>query len=94
MTNPTAIEALATASDAEVPATVDIDYKGLAFTIPVSAQWPYETLEAFEDGKLASFIRALLGPEQHAAFKATKPKVVDVTDLVQAIQKGLGISGN
>lgn len=85
-TTPTAAEALGE----KVPFT----HNGVDYLVDPTTEWPYEALEAFEDGKLATFLRSVLGEEQHDAFKATKPRVSDVGDLVQAVQAALGISGN
>lgn len=84
--NPTAAEALAE----KVPFT----YNGVDYELDPSTEWDYSALEAFESGKIATFLRIILGDEQHSAFKATKPKVKDTADFVKAVQKALGIAGN
>jgi hypothetical protein len=84
--NPTAAEAL----DERVPFT----FGGVDYLLPATSAWPFEALEAFEDGKVATFLRHVLGDEQMATFRATKPTVADFQELVVALQKGLGISGN
>jgi hypothetical protein len=85
-TNPTAAEAL----DERVP----FSFGGVDYLVPTSADWPFEALEAYEDEKIATFLRHVLGDEQMTAFRATKPTVADFQELVVALQKGLGISGN
>lgn len=84
--NPSAAEAL---SD-KVPFT----FNGVDYLVTPSADWEYEALEAFEAGRIVTFLRMILGPEQHNAFKATHPKIADVNAFVEAIQKALGILGN
>ncbi len=84
--NPTAAEAL----DSKIPLT----YNGVDYLLVTSSDWDYEALEAYEQGKIATFLRIILGEAQHNAFKATKPKVSDVNSFSQAIQKALGIAGN
>lgn len=84
--NPTAAEAL----DNKIPFT----YNGVDYLLAPSADWDYEALEAYEQGKIATFLRMILGEAQHDAFKATKPKVSDVNAFSLAIQKALGIAGN
>ena len=84
--NPTAAEALGE--------SVPMTYNGVDYLVPPASEWDYEALEAFEEGRIAGFLKAVLGEEQHAAFKATRPKVSDVNGLVEAIQKALGIAGN
>jgi hypothetical protein len=83
--NPTAAEALAE--------PVAFTYADVDYVVPSTSEWPYAALEAFEDGKLSGFIREILGEEQHDRFKATKPKVSDLSDLIQEMQKALGIAG-
>jgi len=73
---------------------IPLTFGGVDYLILPSSDWPYEALEAFEDGKIATFLRHILGDEQHAAFKATKPTVSTVGEFIQAAQKALGISGN
>lgn len=68
--------------------------RGIDFELAPSAEWDFEAIEAFEEGKIATFLRLILGAEQYAAFKATKPKVGDVDEFVTELQKALGIAGN
>lgn len=84
--NPTAAEALGE--------KVPFSYNGVDYLLDPSSEWDYEALEAFENGKVVTFLRMILGEEQHAAFKATKPKAGDVNDFLTALQKALGIKGN
>ncbi len=84
--NPTAAEALAE--------PIPFEFQGQTYTVPPTSEWDYETLEAFEDQKAVAILRSLLGPEQHAAFKATKPKVADFTAMMEALAGALGLSGN
>lgn len=73
---------------------VSFTARGITFSIDTAANWDYEALEAFENGRIATFLRMILGEEQHAAFRATKPKVHEVNDFVAELQKALGIEGN
>lgn len=84
--SPAAAEALAQ----KIPFTA----RGVDFELTPSAEWDFEAIEAFEQGKIATFLRMILGDKQYAAFKATKPKVADVDDFVIGLQKALGIAGN
>lgn len=84
--SPTAAEALAQ--------PVSFEFEGVTYSVPSTSEWSYDALEAFEEGRLTAFLRELLGDEQHAAWKATKPTVGKLGDLVGAMQKALGISGN
>lgn len=84
-TNPTAAEALGD--------RVPFSFGGVDYLVPTAGDWPYDALEAFEAGKIATFLRHALGDDQHAAFKATKPKVSEVNDFVDALTGALGVSG-
>lgn len=84
-TNPTAAEALGD--------RVPFSFGGVDYLVTTAGDWPYEALEAYEVGKIATFLRYALGDEQHEAFKATKPKVSEVNEFVTALTSALGISG-
>jgi hypothetical protein len=71
-----------------------VEFRGATYTVDAAGDWDLEVLEALEDGKMTTAVRALLGPDQFAAFKATRPKVNDLNDLFEAIQTALGIQGN
>lgn len=77
-----------------VGATIPFEFEGATYNVLTTDEWPYEALEAFEEGRIAGFLKAILGPEEHAAFKATRPKIVDVQRFVVEVQAALGISGN
>lgn len=68
--------------------------RGVDFELTPSDEWDFEAIEAFEAGKVATFLRLILGEEQYNAFKATKPKVGDIDEFVTDLQKALGIAGN
>lgn len=73
---------------------VPLTFEGVDYLVLPSTEWPYEALEAFEQEKIATFLRLILGEEQHDAFKATKPTVAKLREFIPAIQKALGIAGN
>lgn len=85
-TNPVEAEAL------EI--RVAFEWRGEKFTVLPSSEWPYEAIEAFEDGQIARFLRAILGEEEHNHFKSLHPKATDVAEFVEAMQSALGIQGN
>ncbi len=73
---------------------IPFTWNGIDFELDPTTEWDYEALEAYESGKITAFLRLILGEAQHAAFKATKPKVGAVNEFVREIQKALGIAGN
>lgn len=84
--NPTAAEALGD----KVPFT----HEGVDYLLEPAAEWSVDALEAFESGKVMTFLRMILGEEQYAKYKATKPKAGAVSAFLEGIQKALGIKGN
>lgn len=84
-------------NEAENVETVQISHGTLTFTIPTDVgDWDVDALEAFEDGKAAAAVRAVLGPKQWAEFKKTKPKTRDLAAVSDAIAAAMGFetSGN
>lgn len=72
--------------------TVKFEHNSVTYEIPPAEDWTVDALEAFEDGKLATLLREILG-DSWAAFKATKPKVSDLADLFASAEKALN-AGN
>ncbi|WP_405061897.1 hypothetical protein OG474_09650 [Kribbella sp. NBC_01505] len=75
-------------------APVTFPYGDKTYTVPPSIKWPVSALMAFEDEKIATFCRALLGPVQWTAFMSTDPDVQDISGLMEALGEASGISGN
>jgi hypothetical protein len=69
-------------------------FDGVKYSVDNTMDWDLEVLEAVEDDKIVSIVRALLGPDQWAKFKAKPRKVADLNDLFQAIAKAVGLQGN
>lgn len=75
------------------PAPVVFTYDEETYTIPSADEWSVEALEAFEDGKIATLLREVLGPEQWSTFKSKRRTMSDLNDLFEAANKRLD-SGN
>lgn len=71
--------------------TVSFEYGGNTFSVGDAEGWDVEVLEAFEDGKVVTAVRALLGPEQWATFKAGKPTVAELNGLFEVAAEALGL---
>jgi hypothetical protein len=84
--NPTAAEALGD--------KVPFSHNGVDYLLDPASEWDADALEQYENGKIMTFLRMILGEEQYARFKATKPKVGAVNEFMLGIQKALGIKGN
>lgn len=72
---------------------VSFSYDGDDYTIPPSEDWPIEVVESIEEGRVVSAIKALLGPEQYAAFRAGHSTVKDLNGLFDAAGEAVG-TGN
>lgn len=86
--------AAAAIAEARGATSVEFEYEGAKYRALTSEEWPFEALERYEEGKVALFIGLILEPESLVTFRATKPKVGDLTAFVEAIQGALGIAGN
>lgn len=65
---------------------------GETYFVTASAEWSYEALLALESGRLTGFIQAILGDEQHEAFRATNPTIGVLNEYIDAIQNAAGVA--
>jgi hypothetical protein len=70
-----------------------ITFDEQTFEIPEAEDWPVDALLAYEDGKVGSLVRALLGADGWARFSAKPRTLRDLTALMAEVEKGLD-SGN
>ena len=70
-----------------------LTFDGADYTVPAAEEWPVSALIAYEEGKIATLLRELLGADQWATFNRKTRKVSDLTALFSEIEKGLN-SGN
>ena len=78
--------------EAEGIATVDVVWREHTFTVTADPDdWTVETTLAFEEGKAASGVRLILGPDQWAELLKDKPRNKDLGDLFESIAKALGL---
>lgn len=83
MTSPIKAEAL--------ELTTTITFKGIEYTIPADRSgMDIEVAELLEVGQVTGALRALLGPDQYAIFRAGA-KVSDVSDMLDTINQVLGL---
>lgn len=73
--------------------TKTVTYDDIDFTIPAAEDWSLDAIEAYEDGKIATLIREILGAEQWARFKEKPRTVSDLQGFMQAFEKATD-SGN
>ncbi len=73
---------------------VRFSFDKVEYVIPPAKEWDLDVLESWEDGKVASTCRALMGPDQWAKFRSVKRTVEDLNSLFEALQEALGVEGN
>lgn len=78
--------------EAEGVETTTITWRELELTIPASMEGAdAEVALAFEEGKVASALRALLGPAQWVDVMKTKPKLRDLGVMFDAVAAEMGM---
>lgn len=87
-TNTNAVAAEATGT------LVPVDFRGETYHVPPTNMWPIMALAEFEDGRVVAFLKAILGPAQHATLLQSGATVGELGDFVTSIQGALGIEGN
>lgn len=96
MPRPTTIKAVADEPDPEpepMGRIVTVDYEGETYTFDADTI-TIDTLEDFDDQKFIRAIRAVLGPDQWAHYKARHPKAVDLNRFIAALLGAAGALGN
>lgn len=78
--------------EAEETETVDVEWEGITFTIPASLdELDLDALAAFEAGKSAIAIRAVLGETSYARmrreFQQSHGRAVKVKDMLGLLDK-------
>jgi hypothetical protein len=79
--------------DAPPARIVTVDYAGHTYTFDAD-QVTIDALEDFENQKYMRAIRAILGPDQWADYKARHPRVVDLDPFMVALLGAAGALGN
>ncbi|UIW13267.1 tail assembly chaperone [Arthrobacter phage Crewmate] len=59
-----------------------------------SSEWSFDSLEAYEEGRVLAFLREILDADSYKALRAMKPKAAVLGEFVQTLQKAVGIAGN
>ncbi|UIW13268.1 tail assembly chaperone [Arthrobacter phage Crewmate] len=58
-----------------------------------SSEWSFDSLEAYEEGRVLAFLREILDADSYKALRAMKPKAAVLGEFVQTLQKAVGIAG-
>lgn len=83
-----------TAKSEATKSKITFTFDGDKYQINPTTEWDVDVLEAVEDGKVVSVVRAILGDKQWETFKVKPRKVEDLNKLFEAISKAVGIQGN
>lgn len=73
------------------PHTVTFDDE--TYLVPPADDWDIDVLEGIDDGKMTHALKALLGAEQYAKFRASHKKVADLGRFFEVAGKQVG-AGN
>lgn len=82
-----------TAKAEATSAPIEFEFEGENYSIPPASEWDLDALEAWEEGKVATLVRALLGPEQYATFRSVPRTVGDLSRFAETLQDAVG-AGN
>lgn len=64
------------------------------YSISPASEWSLDAIEAYEDEKIVTLVREILGAKQWKTYKAQKPRTAaDLEALFASIEKALN-SGN
>lgn len=75
--------------------SIKFEYDGESYTVAPAAEWDVEALEAFEDQKIITCVRMILGDDQWKRFKSKPRNMGDLNGLFMTMQAQLvGPSGN
>jgi hypothetical protein len=59
-------------------ADFSVEFNGDTYSVPPADDWDLDVLEAIDDGLMTKALRALLGSDQYAKFRASNKKVRDL----------------
>lgn len=80
-----------TAAEAEATdKPIEVLFRGTTYVVPAPLDWPYDTLDHLSSGRISLAVDGLLGDEQLARFKETKPRLRDAVALMEEISKASG----
>jgi len=73
--------------------SVTFDYDGTTYTVKADVFDDLDTMLLFEEGKILSTVKAVLGPVQWQTFTSKKRNISkDFADFAEALFKALGTS--
>lgn len=88
MTEPTPAELEATNTD-----TIEVTWREHIFRLPADIDsMPVDVLDAMENSKAYQACQIILGPKQWARFKAAKPTVSDLSQIMETWAEAVGLT--
>lgn len=69
----------------------EVPFRGLVFRIPPQEQWDVDVFEAFENDKIVTALKALLGPVQWAMFREAGRGMAAVGELYEVLEEVVGL---
>lgn len=73
---------------------VQFEYNNNKYYVTKTEDWSLDVLESYENNKIATATKKLLGDEQYKKFKDTNPTIKDLNKLFSKIQEVLGMKEN
>lgn len=70
-----------------------ITFRSQTFDVPPAEDWDLDVLEAIDESRMTSALRALLGEAQYEKFRAKNKKVRDLREFFEVAGKAVG-AGN
>jgi hypothetical protein len=70
----------------------EFEFEGNAYTVPHPDDWTIDVVEAYEEGKLITAVRHILGPVQWKQYKLRHPKAKVAGDFIEAMFEDSGVN--
>lgn len=65
--------------------SVGFEFRGIALTAPMGDAYPLAAIEAYEEGKMVSFVRVMLGSDQMRKLQTELKTLKDLRELAEAM---------
>jgi hypothetical protein len=73
--------------------SVAVEYNGETYQVPPTEEWDLAVLEAIDENKMTTALRALLGADQYVTFRKTNTKVKALGEFMDVAGKAVN-AGN
>ena len=65
--------------------SVEFEFRGVKLTAPMGDAYPIEAIEAYEENKMVSFVKVMLGPAQMSKVSKELKTLKDLRELAEAM---------